>query len=169
MKKRVLIPIVIAIVAIIATIVIVTDPFQASNGNSTTNSTNYTPSSDNNWINPGKSFLTSCTAGTSHEWQLEIYNANNGSATFSVDYRVPDWVQEGYARPTQDVRDWVYISNKRPVIAPHSTYNVTISLGMPSYGVAPGPQWEFWIGVIDQSQTGFVQVELAARFLVTMG
>ena len=119
-------------------------------------------------ITPGKFYLDKYMAGESEERQLLIENKNGFAANFTVDYRVPDWVEEGYSRPTSEVRDWVWISNRRPEIPAHGTLRVTIRLGMPSYATPPGDKWEFWIGVIDQSQTGWLMTELANRWLVTM-
>ncbi len=119
-------------------------------------------------ITPGKFFLDSYTAGEPVERQLLIENKNDFAANFTVDYRTPDWVEEGCSRPTPEVRDWVWISNKRPEIPAHETLSITIRLGMPSYATPPGDKWEFWIGVIDQSQQGWLITELANRWLVTM-
>ena len=116
-------------------------------------------------------------AGRSREYQLMITNKNDHAANFSVDYRVPDnvvcYLNEGnvvesYTRPTSEVRDWVWISNKHPEILAHQTINVTIRLGMPTTATPPGARWEFWIGVIDQSQTSWLKVEIVTRWLVTM-
>lgn len=107
-------------------------------------------------------------AGESREYQLIVTNLNAFAANFSVDYRVPDNVVEGYSRPTSEVRDWVWISSRTPEIPAGETMAITIRLGMPSYATPPGDKWEFWIGVIDKSQTGWIRTELANRWLVTM-
>lgn len=124
-------------------------------------------------ISPGKFYLDdehggAYIAGESAERQLLVTNLNDHAAVFSVDYRVPDHVTEGYSRPISEARDWVWISDRRPEIPAGETMAITIRLGMPSYATPPGDKWEFWIGVIDQSQTGFLVVEIANRWLVTM-
>jgi len=172
-KRRIIIA--LALMATIAGLVLaLTDPAGIFSLNSTAHNGNSTPDGDTSpptgtWISPGKVFVNNYTPGKSAQYEIQIHNGNNASATFSVDYRVPDYVAEGFSRPTSDTRDWVWISAKRPVIAPGETYTVTIRLGMPSTAAPPGDQWEFWIGVIDQSQTGNVQTELCTRWLVTMG
>lgn len=174
MKKKVLIPAILAVVALVAVLIVVNplggNGIVPDGGNSTPdNGTNSTPPQNTNSISPGKVFIDNYVAGASAPYQIQIHNANNISATFSVDYRVPDWVGENYSRPTSEVRDWVWISNRRPVIPAHTTYTVDISLGMPSTATPPGDKWEFWIGVIDQSQTGNIHIELCQRWLITMG
>lgn len=128
-------------------------------------------------ISPGKFYLDDAhivdgkgayQAGDSREFQLLVTNKNGFAAEFSVDYRVPDNVIDGYSRPTSEVRDWVWISNRRPTIPAGETMAITIRLGMPESAAPPGDKWEFWIGVIDQSQTGWLVVEQANRWLITM-
>lgn len=109
------------------------------------------------------------TAGKPQDFYLKVTNKNDFAAKFSVDYRVPDNVAGGYSRPTEQARNWIWISDKRPSIPAGETLTVTIRLSMPEPATPPGDKWEFWIGVIDQSQTGWLIVEQASRFLVTMG
>lgn len=197
MKKKGLI-IVIACVAIaLVSVVVVLNPLGTGGvGNSTPNTeppaTENLGSSDTEGevtnpgeeviqptfrISPGKFYLDdqhikdgkgAYQAGESREYQLMVTNKNDHAANFSVDYRVPDNVVDGYSRPTSEVRDWVWISNRKPTIPAGETMAITIRLGMPSSATPPGDKWEFWIGVIDKSQTGWLVVELANRWLVTM-
>lgn len=115
-------------------------------------------------------------AGEARDSTLTIWNLNDYAATFSVDYRVPDNVIIGYHRPTSEVRDWVWISDRWPTIPAHGKMDIIVRLSMPTSAVAPGydsvndphPKWEFWIAVIDQSQTGWLKIEVVSRFLITM-
>jgi len=179
MKKKYLITVAIAVVAIIV-VLVVTNPFAPGNvgvpngshnstsgTNSTTNSTNQKPSGGTNWISPGKIYIDGYEPGQTVIIELEIYNANSVDATFSVDYRYPDSLLEGYSKPA-GAGDWVRPKEKFPVIPAHETYTAKIWLHMPSDAEIPGDKWEFWIGVIDKSQTGMIITELAARVLVTM-
>ena len=141
------------------------------NGNSTDNTDNPVNNSTSvgpPGISPGKVSVDNYVAGTSVEYELRLHNNSNSPTTFSVGYRVPDHVTPGYNRPTEHVRDWVRISDKRPLVGAHEAYTVTIRLGMPSTAESPGDKWEFWIGTIDLSQTGNIHVELCQRWLVTM-
>lgn len=132
-------------------------------------SSNFTPPNPtNNAITSGKIFVDHYVAGEPAVGELTIYNGNDHAAEFTVGYRIPDNTLEGYARAGSDYAEWVWISDKRPLIQSHESYTVTIRLGMPSTGTPPADKWEFWIGVIDQSQTGDVVVELAQRWLITM-
>lgn len=178
MKKKVWIPTVIAIVAIIAGVAVINlvGPNEAlpssenptPSQNSTSNTTNATPPETSTWISPGKVYVDNYVASTSVEYELQVHNGNPHEATFTVDYRVPDNVMEGYERPTSEVRDWVRFSEKRPLLQPYETRIVTIRLAVPSTAVVPGDKWEFWIGVMDQSQTGNIWTELCQRWLITM-
>lgn len=88
-------------------------------------------------------------------------------AMFSVDYRYPDGLTEGYSAPV-GASDWVRSKEKFITIGARETYIAKVWLHMPSDATSPGDKWEFWIGVIDKSQTGMIVTELATRVLVTM-
>lgn len=179
MEKRIWIPTVISIAAILIAVVVISlvggSATTPNGGNSTpahnttaNGSTNNTPPDTSTWISPGKVFIDNYVPGTSVEYELQVHNGNPHEATFTVDYRVPDHVLEGYERPTSEVRDWVRFSEKRPLLKPYETRIVAIRLAMPSTALVPGDKWEFWIGVIDQSQSGNVWTELCQRWLITM-
>lgn len=134
------------------------------NGNSTIEE----PPIESNWISPGKLFVEGYEAGRTVELEIQVHNGNAAPAKFSVDFRFPDKLTEGYVKPT-GASDWVRIKEKFPTIGAHETYIATFYLYMPSGTVPPGDKWEFWIGVIDQSQTGMIVTELCTRVMVTMG
>jgi hypothetical protein len=119
-------------------------------------------------ITPAKVFVNELTPGIEATYILTICNNSHDATTFSVGYRYPDFVADGYAKPSSDVPGWIHISETLPTVPAHSTKNIEITLLVPSNATAPGKLWEFWIGVIDQSQTGMVQVELCQRWQVTM-
>lgn len=126
------------------------------------------PPSDVNWISPGKIEVGNFYSGARAECVLSVHNGNDFPVTFAVDYRHPDSVEEGWAKPTEEVQDWVIIADATPVIAPFETAEILIVLDMPEDAVSPAPLWEFWVSVKDTSQTGMVTVELCSRWLVTM-
>lgn len=126
------------------------------------------PPSDVNWITPGKVEIGNFYSGARAECILSVHNGNDFPATFAVDFRHPDSVEEGWEKPTGEAQDWVIIADATPVIAPFETAEILIVLDMPKEAVSPAPQWEFWISVKDTSQTGVVTVELCSRWLVTM-
>lgn len=174
MKKKYA-AIIAGIVAIVVVVLVVTNPFGGGanntepNGNGGSNGNGDRPPNTSNWIHPGKTYIENYEPGSSKEFILEVHNGNAFSANFTVDYRHPDEPLEGYSKAPSDARGWVWISHRRPELDPYETLMVTIRLGMPtSGGNLTASKWEFWLGVIDQSQTGLVQTELASRVLVTM-
>lgn len=170
-KRKVLIPVIVAVVAAIVCVAVFAGPTEDipnTGGNLTpTNGNNTTPPDTSNWISPGKIFVEDYEPGKTAVLEIEVYNGNSESTEFSVDYRYPDHVAEGYSKPA-GVSDWVKVKEKFPVIGAQETYTATIWLHMPSDAESIGDKWEFWIGVIDKSQTGMIITELATRVLVTM-
>lgn len=170
-RKKILIPIITAVVAVIVCVAI----FAGPPGNTSNGGNNVTPPNDNdepppsgsNWISPGKIFVENYEPGEKVTLEIEVHNGNSVPTEFSVDFRYPDHVGEGYSKPA-GVSDWVKVKEKFPVIGARETYTAIIWLHMPSDDVSPGDKWEFWIGVKDKSQTGMVITELAVRVLVTM-
>jgi hypothetical protein len=174
MKKKYIILIASVLVAIVALLVVL-NPLGFGTGNNLTPGDNSTPANNSTveppsttWISPGKVIVGNLSYNEEFKHELQIHNGGNQTAVFSVDYRHPDWVEEGYAKLPSDIRQWVYIKEKKPSIAPGETRNVLISLYVPMGANITGGKFEFWIGVIDQSQTGMMITELAQRWLVTM-
>lgn len=88
-------------------------------------------------------------------------------AQFSVYYRVPDHLLEGYENAPFGAKDWVIIADKSPVIMPQTTQEIMIALDIPEDYTKDLPaKWEFWIGVVDTSQEGMIQAELCSRWLI---
>jgi len=172
MNKKRLIPVIITVVAAIILAVIFVKPgSDAPAVNDMLPGNNSTPANstpEHNAIKDGKVWVDNYVSGTAAEYYIDIYNANNHASAFSVDFRVADTLQEGYTRAPSDVRDWVVIDEKQPLVQPHEWHRVTIRLGMPSHATPPADKWEFWVGVIDLSQTGNIQVELCQRWMITM-
>jgi len=177
-KKKVLIPIAVVavgtIVAVFAMGLLSGNEIAPNGSNSTPESNSTTPREPDerqgNWITPGKVFVENCQQGEAAEYYVQIHNSNDHDATFFVEYRYPDALTEGYSKPSEDTPYWLWVSDKkRPVIPAHETYTVIIRLTVPKSATVPADKWEFWIGVIDQSQTGNVITELAQRWLITMG
>ena len=120
------------------------------------------------WLSPAKVIVGNFYPGARAEWPITIHNGNNYEAQFEISYRVPDNVQEGYARPTVEVADWVIIVDTTPVLAAYQTKEIAVVLDMPGNAKSPGDDWEFWVSVKDKSQGGFVQTEICSRWLVNM-
>jgi hypothetical protein len=126
------------------------------------------PPVDRTWISPGKVQVGNFYPGARAEWTLSVHNGKDTTASFLVAYRYPDNVGEGYVKPAKEVQDWVIIADPTPVLAPYETREILIVLEMPEDAAVFTPKWEFWISVIDTTQTGMVKTELCSRWLVAM-
>jgi hypothetical protein len=123
---------------------------------------------DKVWISPGKVMVGHFYPGARAEWPVTIHNGNDQPTEFSITYKVPSSVEEGYVVAPEEAEDWVIIADSTPVLEAKETREVLIALVMPEDAEAPAKKWEFRVSVRDVSQTGMVQTELACRWLVTM-
>lgn len=160
----------IAVIAIVLVVIFVAPLGIVGDSNNSTDATNTTPAeppADKNWISPAKILVDSYDIGAQVELLVEVHNGNGNATEFSVDYRWPDNLTEGYSKPT-GASDWIKVKDKFPIIPAHETYTAKVWLYIPDGTEPPADKFEFWIGVIDRSQTGMIQVELCTRVLVTM-
>jgi len=114
-------------------------------------------------VSPVKININDYLKGEVAESQISIHNGNNATTKFSVKYRVPDFVADGFAKPPPEARDWVKIDDALPAIGAYEAKIIPIKLIIPSNSTVPDKKWEFWIGVIDQSQEGMIQAEMCKR------
>ena len=126
------------------------------------------PPADRTWISPGKVNIGNFYPGARAEYPITIHNGADTKTSFSVTYRYPDHVGEGYVKPPLEVQDWVIIADSTPVLMPKETRDILVVLEMPKDSKVFAPKWEFWISVIDTSQVGMVVTELCSRWLVAM-
>ena len=126
------------------------------------------PPDDMSWINPGKVFISGFYPGARAESTLLLYNGSDDAVPFSVTFRTPDNVEDGYAMPPPEAQNWVTVDDPAPVLAPKETRALLIALEMPEEAISPADRWEFWISVMDTAQGGMVREELASRWLITM-
>lgn len=126
------------------------------------------PPVDRTWISPGMVQVGNFYSGARAEWPLTIHNGNDYITEFLVRYRYPDHVGTGYEKPTQEVQDWLIISDATPVIAAYGTIDVLITLEMPYDATSPGHKWEFWLSIFDTNQTNFLQKEVCSRWQIIM-
>lgn len=177
-KRKILIAVICAAIAIVATVALLnflpSDSHSKSSGNST-NDDHEPPPSGSNWISPGKVFVSNYIVGHPVTYEISIHNGGDSTAEFSIDYRYPDGLTEGYSKPPTDVPIWLYMHSGdlkgRRLFVPveaGATRVISITLSVPESAELEADKWEFWIGVIDKSQTGMVITELATRVLVTM-
>lgn len=120
------------------------------------------------WISPGKVNVSNFYPGARAEYPLTIHNGNDYFCSFEVGYRYPDHVGEGYSMPPGEAQDWVMVIDPSPVLAPYETKDILITLEIPEGAVVSEQSWEFWVSVVDMSQTGTVRTELCCRWLISM-
>lgn len=88
-------------------------------------------------------------------------------AQFSVYFREPDHLLDGFESAPFEAKDWVIIADKTPLVMPQTTQEIMIALDIPEDYMKELPaQWEFWIGVTDTTQEGMIQAELCSRWLI---
>lgn len=126
------------------------------------------PPTDMTWISPGKVNIGNFYPGARAEYPLTIHNGNDTATGFSVRYRYPDHVGEEYVKPPPETQEWVIIADPAPVLMPRETRDILIVLEMPAGSAVFAPKWEFWVSIMDTTQEGMVQTELATRWLVSM-
>lgn len=126
------------------------------------------PPVDRTWISPGKVMISNFYPGARAEYPITIHNGELEDRVFSVTYRDPNHVAEGYVKAPAVVQDWVMVVDPTPVLGPRETRDILVVVEMPSDAEVFAEKWEFWVSIRDASQTGMVQTELSARWLVKM-
>lgn len=133
----------------------------------TTSPTLQAPPENVTWINPGKVEVGGLYAGAEADYPITVHNGNDYPAQLIIKYRYPDHVGTGYSFPLGDITNWIEVSGNDVDFQPYETKDITIKLLMPEGATEPH-KWEFWISVIDNSQSGMVRTELCCRWLITM-
>lgn len=126
------------------------------------------PPADRTWVSPGKVNIGNYYPGGRAEYPVTIHNGQDITASFSVLYRYPDHVGIGYDKPPLEAQDWIIIADPTPILMPKETRDVLVALVMPKEAKIDSKSWEFWISIIDTTQTGAVRTELCSRWLVSM-
>lgn len=126
------------------------------------------PPQDMTWISPGKVIVGNFYPGATAEYPITVHNGNDYATSFSVTYRYPDNVGEGYSKPSSEVQDWVIIADMTPILQPYETRDIMVTLSMPEDAIVFAEQWEFWVSVSDTTQTGMVTTAMASRWLISM-
>lgn len=125
------------------------------------------PPEDMTWISPGKVEVGNFYPGARAEWDLLVHNGKDSAANFAITYRAPNFTENDYAKPPAEAQEWVIITDATPVLMPKETKEILIALDMPKGATAP-PKWEFWVSIIETTQTGAIHTELCSRWLVKM-
>jgi len=93
-----------------------------------------------------------------------------GLFLFAVAYRIPGHTAEGFVVAPDYVADWLTLAEDIAVFNPRETRDILVTITIPDdYNAATIPDsFEFWVSVIDNSQTGMVRTELCTRVFVKM-
>jgi hypothetical protein len=126
------------------------------------------PPIDESWFSPGKVQIGNYYPGGRASWPITIYNGKDKEALFTVSYREPDYTEEGFQKAPPEARDWIIVADSTPIIPPKEKKEVLITLMVPENITGLPDRWEFWISIMDTTQSGLVVTELGSRWLVTM-
>jgi hypothetical protein len=125
-----------------------------------------TPDNNKTWINPGKIRINNFSSGYHARQKITIHNGSESATTFLAYYRIPDYVENGFAVAPIDAQEWVEIGEESAVLASGETREIEITLNLPKGAQTP-ERWEFWIGVREKKE-GSLTTELCSRWLITM-
>lgn len=126
------------------------------------------PDSTITWVAPGKVYIDGYYRGATASHVIQIHNGSSSTKQFSVTYRYPDNVDDGYGKPLPETEEWVTIEDESPKVAPYETKEIMVVLESPKVNRKPPGKFEFWINVTEQGQPGMVHIAYASRWLVTM-
>ena len=108
--------------------------------------------------------------GWSGSAPVTIVNGKDQRRTFHLMLQQPgETVKEGYAPFPEEYFDWITIEDLNPEVALGGVKKVSVTLSSP-YGFPSemrGNNYEVRILVEDWSQTGFIQLALQAKWLIT--
>jgi len=124
------------------------------------------PLDDNTWLSPGKIQVSNFQSGKSISQKITLHNGSKLTTQYTVYYRIPDYVENGYTSAPSDASSWVDIGDKNPVLIFGETREIPINLKLPLEAKTPSC-WEFWIGVKAANETGLT-AELCSRWLISM-
>jgi len=121
---------------------------------------------DKTWLSPGKVNISNLKPGSSAKQEITIHNGNKVKTGFSVYYRIPDYVEEGFVPAPIEAPTWVTISEKSFLLEPDQTKEIEVVIKIPD-DVRTPEHWEFWIGCKEISENTLT-TELCSRWLITM-
>lgn len=128
--------------------------------------------SDITWVAPGKVYVDNFDKGETASYTVKVHNGSDRTKYFSIIYKYPDNVGDGYAMPLPQTADWVTIDGfpdiRTIAIKPGEIGEVAVTLSMPENAHTPPDKWEFWINVLEEQQEGMIHIAYGVRWLVTM-
>lgn len=131
-----------------------------------TNSSTSPPDANKTWLRPGKIQVSKYSPGEKVMHKISVHNGNSVEMSFSIYYRIPDYVEGGFVTAPDNTFKWIVISESTPILKANETKEIEIILDLPEATQTPD-QWEFWIGVKENTGSSVVS-ELCSRWLVSM-
>jgi len=129
----------------------------------------FEPPQNTTWISPGKVNVANFHPGATAQYPITIHNGNSVTISYKIVARVPDNVTEEWTKATEKiVQDWVIVADPTPVLMPYETRDIMVTLNMPKNTVSPALKWEFWVSVMDATQSGMIKTEMCCRWLIDM-
>ena len=125
------------------------------------------PLDDKTWLSPGKIEVSNFQPGKSTSQKITLHNGSKATVQYTMYYRTPDYVEQGFDAAPIDAQSWVTIIDQNPVLTSGETREIMVTLKLPSEAKTMS-HWEFWIGVRAAKETGLT-AELCSRWLISMG
>lgn len=126
------------------------------------------PPDDRTWLSPGIVQISNYYPGAIAEYNVTVHNGNSLPATFVIAYREPSYVAKGYVKAPAEAQNWVIVADGTPVFSPRETKDILVTLAMPGGVINCPTKWEFWISVMEKSQSGMITTEIISRWCVQM-
>ena len=97
---------------------------------------------------------------------VTIVNGKDAARSFRLSLMTPSSLDPSWEALPEEYYDWITISELLVDLSPGQIYEVPVTLTMPPDADYAGKMAEIQILVEDVTQVGFVQIALAARWLI---
>lgn len=97
---------------------------------------------------------------------VTIINGEDAQRSFRLSLITPSKLAPGWEALPEEYHDWITISQPSVTLSPGQTYEIPVTLTMPPDADYAGKKAEVQILVENLDQQGFVQIALAARWLI---
>ena len=105
--------------------------------------------------------------GEEIEYSIPISNGSDIDKQILLEVYVPGGINNGYTAAPEYMKEWVTISDIKPVIPANSIREIPVTLLMPKDAKVFADKWEFRIRVTETGQ-GMVKHAVGQRWLITM-
>ena len=138
------------------------------------------PPNNDSWVYPAKIKVNKFYPWSTAQFTIKVHNGSPGEKTYSVTYRNPDHIGEGYVIAPGVTKERVKIVNPNPILEGYETRNILVTIQPTQENrtawwwvkwswhylgqwINPDPVMEFWINVEDTQQRGMVREALGIR------